>query len=126
VDATVKYFSKKFMSEESSQKAFIKLCKWIDEHILSDKVLKETHFHIDKYWEDGLYVCKLSLFAPLPDEESRESFCNSCKEFHKRFYINHQFNCDRCNMKARTEDIQQRLIVKKEYRKEILKRRLKS
>lgn len=125
METTIKYFSKKFLSEESEDKAYIKLCRWTQQHIVNDGILKETYIHIIPLHDEELHAYRLDLHAPLPAEESREKFCNSCKEFHKRFYINQQYNCDRCNMRARVDDIHQRLLVKKEYRKEILKQKIK-
>lgn len=124
MDQIIKYFSKKFISEESYTKAYIKFAKWSQKHIVHDPVLNETHMHLKHYQEDGLYIYRLDLYATLADDKSKESFCNACMEFHRRFYINQQFNCDRCNMKAREEDIKQRLLVKKEYRKEILRKKI--
>ena len=117
----VKYYSRKF-KDENAKEAYLKATKWFAKNVLTDKVLKDSYSKIERLNdEDGLKVYKLDLYADIDEAESRESFCKACKEFHTKFYINQQFNCDRCNMIARTEQIKTKLLIKKEYRRETLK-----
>ena len=125
MEAITKYFVKKFKSEISSKAAYLKLCKWMGENIVNHDVLCNTYIHIDKYMEEQIYVYKLSLYASISEHESRHEFCNACKEFHTKFYINQQYNCDKCNMTARMKDVETKLLIKKEYRKETLKHKMR-
>lgn len=121
MEAITKYFVKKFSSEDPME-AYKRMMKWQARHIINHKDLNHTYLRVEREQEDGITTFKLNLYASISEAESRQSFCNSCQEFHRMFYINSQYNCDRCNMTARMKSIDEKLLVKKHHRKEILKR----
>lgn len=117
-----RYFAKTFAGADSKG-TYLKACKWIAKHLINDKNLKDTHWKITKNYNEKneVFEYKLELFSYLEESETIDSFCARCKEFHKLFYINQQYNCDRCNMLARNKDMEDKLIVKEHYYKGIIK-----
>lgn len=115
----IKFFEKEFKSEESKN-AYLKACKWVAKNIISKVEIGETFWNINKVENASLPTFKLELYCMLDESEFRQGFCDKCQQFHKAFYINQFYNCNRCNMKTYTEYAESKLIIKKTYRKERL------
>jgi hypothetical protein len=114
---TVKFFERNF-SAETSKEAYLKVCKWVAVNVINKVEVSDSLIKISRDKEvNDLPTFKLELFAQLDDVEERKRFCDRCQEFHKLFYINQQFNCDKCNMIAFSENMKSRLITKKGLRK---------
>jgi uncharacterized paraquat-inducible protein A len=115
---TVKYFEKMFYNDDSKE-AYLEACKWLATNVISKVEVRDSLVQITKLPQEksDLPTFKLELFAQLDDTEERSRFCERCQEFHKLFYINQQFNCDKCNMTAYNENMKTRLITKKGLRK---------
>jgi hypothetical protein len=119
----VKFYEQLF-EHEDSKKAYLMACKWLAKNVISKVEVSDSQYKITKENGTSLPTFKLELFAMLDDKEERKSFCERCREFHKLFYINQQFNCNKCNMMAFQENMKSKLMVKKAYRKDIMKRNL--
>lgn len=115
---TVKFFEKLFTGE-TSKDAYLNACKWVAKHVVSKVEIGETFWKTEKI-EADLPTFKLELHAMLDAEESTKGFCDKCQEFHRSFYINQQFNCDKCNYTAFKKQVGQKLIIKKDWRLERL------
>lgn len=116
----IKFFEKSFV-DEVSKNAYMKACKWVAKYIISKVEIGETFWNITKVEKANSPTFKLELYAMLDDTDFENGFCNRCQEFHKSFFINQQFNCNKCNMKAYQNQIKQKLDTKKGYRMERLK-----
>lgn len=120
MEVMVKFYERDFSSSESKN-AYLKACKWVAKHVISkEEELGITYYRITKSNESEKPTFTLELYCSIPTAEHQESFCRACKEFHSKFYINQQFNCDKCNHNAFKKQIRQKLNIKKNYRKEKL------
>lgn len=116
----IKFFEKVFKGEDSKD-VYLKACKWIAKNVISTVEIGETFWRIEKERDTDLPTFKLELYAMLDANETGEKFCIKCKEFHRSFFINQDFNCSRCNMKTYKNELEDKLSIKKQWRKERLK-----
>jgi hypothetical protein len=114
-----KYFEKDFVGS-TGKDAYLKASKWVARFIISKVEIGETFWSIVKVESDSP-TFRLQLFSAIEEKEHRTSFCDKCKEFHKAFYINQQYNCDACNLTAYQQNMEKRLQVKSVYREERLR-----
>jgi hypothetical protein len=120
MDSVIKFFEKTFTSNISKD-AYLKACKWAAKYIIDKAEIGEVLYSVDKVHEADLPTFKIVLYARFNDHDYKESVCKRCQEFHSLFYINQQFNCNRCNLTAYRTQLQQKLEMKKQYRKERLR-----
>lgn len=116
----VKFHEQEFKSSES-KKAYLKACKWLAKHVVSKSEIGETFWKVIKVEGTKTPTFIVELWAAIDDDDIEKSFCKSCKEFHSLFYLNQQFNCSKCNMKAYVKKIESKLMIKSGYRDERLK-----
>lgn len=119
-----KFFVKEFKSEEPKE-AYLKACKWIAKHITSKVEVEDVLVKIIKVQDADFPTYKVELYAELHDGEYKSSFCGFCQQFHKSFYINHNYNCDKCNMMSYREGMERKLRIKSKYKKERLEYSIK-
>ncbi len=117
---SMKFFEKLFKGENYKE-AYTKSTKWIANNVLKVEI-KDVTFKISKITDkDDLPTIKLELFAGLDSNELKNHRCTVCKEFHKSFYINQEYNCNACKMKGYLDEAEQKLNIKKNYTKGILR-----
>ena len=118
-----KFYERQFKAE-SSKDAYMKACKFVANNIISAKSKVEASkvtWNVTKLTDEtGLPTFLLTLYYTFDDEKFMEQTCNACKEFHKSFFINENFNCDRCNKVGYERNIQQKLLIGSEYFKKML------
>lgn len=117
--STIKFFEKEFVAEES-KKAYLRACRWLAKNVLSKVEVGETLYNIKKVNGANYPTFKLELYAAIDSSEFDTTFCGRCQEFHKSFFINQNYNCDKCNMKAHVKQIEQKLEIKRSFRLERL------
>lgn len=117
-------FYKHNFSDEISKQAYLKACKWLAENVVSKVEIGETFWKITKVEDASLPTFKLELYALIDTEDNIKAFCERCKEFHRVFYVNQQFNCNSCNLMAFKNQMDEKLKIKKSYRQERLKHAL--
>lgn len=116
---SMKFFEKLFKSEDYKD-AYIKATKWIANNVLKVEI-KDVTFKISKIDKTDLPTIKLELFAGLDSNDLKNHRCMVCKEFHRSFYINQEYNCNACRMKGYLDEANQKLTIKKHYTKGILR-----
>lgn len=110
---------KKEFSDEDSKEAYLKACKWVATNIISKvEAGSDTFWNITKKKDTRLPTFVLDVHTMIDSVDHEKSFCGSCKEFHNSFFINEEYNCNSCKFMAFTKQIEQRLVIKKQYRKE--------
>lgn len=118
-----KFFEKRFRAENSKE-AYLKACKFVASNIISEKSrVEDTKVVWDVIKvsdESDLPTFQLSLYFKFDDTEFMQQTCRACKEFHKSFFINENFNCERCNKVGYEKNIQQKLLIGTEYFKKML------
>ena len=118
-----KFYEREF-KDEDSKKAYLKACKFVASNIISNgsKVeVSKVSWDIQRVEEKGdLPTFRLSLYYKFDDTQFMEQTCNACKEFHKSFFINENYNCSRCNKVGYEKNLNQKLLIGAEYFKKLL------
>lgn len=118
------FFKKKFVAE-TMKAAYMNACKWYATNVLSKDDLHNVQVEFEKSVKSEFPTVVIHLFAILSENELRERYCNLCRESHSLFYMNQNFNCNRCEAKAyqaRTDDM---LRVKLEYYRQLISKVVK-
>ena len=120
-----KYFDIKFEAE-TAKEAYLKACKWVAKHIISDEGLKDSVYKFIKVRESPGYAeIRLEVFCALDDKDVQGRFCAVCKEFHSAFYVNFNYDCNRCNMITFRKRLQEALSIKKDFKRQNIGKKLK-
>lgn len=120
-----KFYEREFKAK-SSKDAYMKACKFVASNVISNgsKVeAKRVAWDITKECDgsdDSLPTFRLTLYYKFDDTEFMKQTCKACKEFHNAFFINENFNCDRCNKVGYEKNIKQKLLIGSEYLKKML------
>lgn len=118
INITEKFFEVEF-KDESSKQAYLQACKWLATNMVS-KVEVGILYKIVKKIDADLPTFKVELYCSLELSKLKKEFCTRCKEFHKSFYINQEYNCNACKLKAFLVGSSQKLGIKRSYNKERL------
>jgi hypothetical protein len=120
---SVKFYEIKFTGEDKGKiggkQAYMKLIEWLAKHVISKvEVGENTQYAISKVKDADYPTYRLELFCTLKESDIQAQRCEVCKEFHKAYYINQEYNCNECKMKSYVDLIKQKLSIKRSYRKE--------
>ena len=116
-----KFYEREFKAEDSKN-AYLKACKFVASNIIS----KGSKVEVSKVtWdvvrvEGDLPTFRLTLYYKFDDTDFMKQSCDACKEFHKSFFINENYNCNRCNKVGYEKNIEQRLLTGAEYFRKML------
>ena len=115
----VKKFYEREFKAESSKAAYLKACKFVASNVISKgskvEVSKVTWNVVKVEAEGNLPTFRLTLYYKFDDTEFMKQSCEACKQFHKSFFINENFNCNRCNKVGYEKNIEQKLTIGTEY-----------
>lgn len=106
-----KFYERKFVAQDSKN-AYLKACKFVASNVISkgSKVeAAKVTWDILPVESDDLPTFMLTLYIKFDDTEFMKKTCDACKEFHKSFFINENFNCDRCNKVGYEKNLEQKL-----------------
>ena len=112
--------AKKVFTGATVKDAYMKAVKWYASNIIAKDDLHEIQVEYKK--DNAAYTIEMILYAVLPAEEVMEQHCTVCKEIHHSFFINEANNCNVCNAGAYERRMKQKIAVKVDYYKELLKR----
>lgn len=119
-----KEFFRKSFTADTMKDAYLKACKWYATNVISKDELQSVQVEFEKTYTEQQYpTVIIHLYATLNEEELRERHCKICKEFHSLFYINSQFNCDKCEANAYQKRTNDMLQIKINYCKEVLSKK---
>ena len=116
-----KFYEREFRDEDA-KKAYLKASKFVASNIIS----KGSKVEVSKVtWDvvrvDGdLPTFRLTLYYKFDDTKFMEQTCEACKQFHKSFFINENFNCNRCNKVGYEKNIEQKLMIGADYLRQLL------
>lgn len=119
---TIVKFGEMDFSDEKPKEAYLQACKWVANNIMNGKVeVKDISWKINRVEDQyDLPTFRLELYTALNESDFVSDFCKRCKEFHKSFYINQEYNCDSCKMQGYRKQIKQRTEIKRQFAKEKL------
>lgn len=103
---------------ESEQDAYIKGCKKLAKYMASKKY-DNLSFRIERV-KDSPNTFRFILFTNIDVGEEQRHFCKLCKQYHKSFFINEEYNCSRCNLKTFLRRVQQKGNISKTHYKHIV------
>lgn len=112
-------------TDRSSKLAYLKACEFIAKNIISknskveaDRVVWNIQRTEDD--KDGLPTFRLTLSYVFDDKEFSKSKCDVCKEFHKSFFINQDYNCSTCKKEGYRKNIDGKLSIGTAYYRKLL------
>lgn len=116
-----KFYERDF-KDEDPKKAYLKASKFVASNIIS----KGSKVEVSKVtWdvvrvEGDLPTFRLTLYYKFDDTDFMKQTCEACKQFHKSFFINENFNCSRCNKVGYEKNIEQKLLIGTDYFRKLL------
>lgn len=113
-------FFKKEFTDESMKAAYLKACKWYATNVLSKDELHNVQVEFEKDNKGEFPTVVIHLFAVLSEDELRKRYCEICKESHSAFYMNQNYNCNRCEANAYQRRMDDRLRIKLEYYRQLI------
>lgn len=113
-----KQITQKVFKDVTTKEAYMKAVKWYASNIIAREELHEVQVEFIK----GTNQVTLKLYATLQEESTRNDHCEICKEMHKSFFINEATNCNSCKMLAYQKRLEQKMSIKSQYYKELLRK----
>lgn len=118
------FFKKKFAAE-TMKAAYMSACKWYATNVLSKAELHNVQIEFEKNDKEQFPTVVIHLFAVFSEDELRERHCKICKESHSLFFMNGNYNCNRCEVKAYQTRMDDMLRVKLEYYRQLISKAIK-
>lgn len=113
-----KQIAQKTFKGATTKEAYLTAVKWYASNIIARDELHEIQVEFIK----GINQVTLKLYAVLQEQVVRENHCEICKEMHKSFFVNEATNCNSCKMLAYQKRLEQKMSVKSQYYKELLRK----
>lgn len=118
-------FFRKSFTADNMKSAYMSAVKWYSTNVLSKAEFINVHVQFIKEKDDKFPTITLHLFVVQDgEEEVLAQHCTCCKEMHHSFFINEDTHCDRCSALGLHKRLEQKINIKKEYYKEMLRRQL--
>lgn len=115
----IKPFYEREFKAKKSKDAYLKACKFVASNIISEsskvEVSKVTWDVVRVSNDDDLPTFRLTLYYKFDDTQFMKQTCEACKEFHKSFFINENYNCNRCNKVGYEKNVDKKLMIGSEY-----------
>lgn len=112
---------KKDFVGDNMKDAYMKACKWYASNVLAKDELQGVCVEYEKVYDRQSPTVTAHLYVTMDEESIRQEHCNICREFHHAFFINEAENCNSCNVSGYQKRLEQRILVKKEFYKNILR-----
>lgn len=104
---------------KTKQEAYIKGCKAVAKYIASNKYENISNKIV--WMKSKEPTVKFILYTNIDANNEIRNFCKICKEIHTSFFINEEYNCARCNLKAYMRHSQQKISISKNFYKSRIK-----
>jgi predicted HAD superfamily hydrolase len=124
--AMIKYskeFFKKSFTADTMKAAYLSAVKWYSTNVISKDEFANVHIKFVKNDKGEYPTVTIHLFAVLDGQEDvMNKHCEICKEMHHAFFMNEEARCDRCNAFSFQNRLKQKIDVKGEWYKELLRK----
>lgn len=116
-------FYKRQFTADTMKSAYMLAAKWYATNVLSKAELMNVHVEFVKETKTQFPTITVHLYAVLDDEkEVFAQHCKCCDEMHRSFFINENNNCNRCAAKGYQNRMEQKILIKKEWYRELLRK----
>lgn len=116
-------FCKKSFTADTMKEAYMAAVKWYASNILSKAEFANVQVQFIKSDIGESPTITIHLFTVQDNEKDVMSqHCQCCKEMHKSFFINEDTNCNRCSALGFQNRLEQRLSIKRDYYREMLRK----
>lgn len=112
---------KKRFTGETLSEAKTKALKWVGKYVMCKEELHDIMYHFEEDHDTPNSVVVV-LFVSVNENDLMEKYCTVCKEFHKSFFINENFNCNECRARAYQKRMRETLSPKKGFYRSTLKK----
>ena len=118
-----KEFFKKSFTADSMKEAYLLAVKWYSTNVISKAEFVNVHVKFVKETSEEFPTITIHLFAVQNGEEDiMAQHCERCKEMHSSFFINKNADCNRCNALGFQRRLEQKIDIKKNWYKELLRK----
>ena len=101
---------------ETKKDAYLNACKKLAP--LTGQNLLTFSIKADKNDETVFHV---TIYTNIDMNVSQREYCKTCREIHCAFYVNENFNCNACKMRAFLTRVKRKADISKSYYIENLK-----
>lgn len=116
-------FFKKSFTAENMKSAYLMAVKWYSTNVLSKAEFVNVHVQFVKENNEESPTITIHLFAVQDGEEDVMSqHCQLCRDMHHSFFINEDTHCNRCSALGFQKRLEQKISVKKNWYKELLRK----
>lgn len=116
-------FYKKSFTADDMKTAYLSAVKWYSTNVLSKAEFVNVHVQFIKEDEAEFPTITIRLFAVQDGEKDVMSHhCQCCKDMHHSFFINEDTNCDRCSALGFQKRLEQKINIKRDWYRELLKK----
>lgn len=116
-------FYKKSFTADTMKSAYMSAVKWYSTNVLSKAEFVNVHVQFIKEDKGESPTITVHLFAVQDGEEDvMAKHCECCKEMHHSFFINEDTHCNRCSALGFQKRLEQKINIKKEWYKELLRK----
>lgn len=113
-------FAKKSFSGKTTKDAYLKAIKWVAKNIISQDAFKDVIIQYEKDLKNENTMI-VRFYTSLKEKDVKAEHCQCCKEMHKSFFINENFNCNRCAVKGYEERLNRIIKIKTAFYRERIK-----
>ena len=118
-------FYKKSFTADTMKSAYLSAVKWYSTNVLSNAEFINVHVQFVKDDKAEFPTITMHLFAVQDGEQDvMTQHCACCREMHHSFFINEDTHCSRCSALGFQNRLEQKINTKKDYYKEMLRKRL--
>lgn len=107
-----------FTIEANNKKeAYIKGCKKSAKYVASTEY-KNISCKIERLSDNTF---KFILFTNIDITDELKHYCDMCKTYHCSFFVNEEYNCARCNLRAFFDRTKKKVDISKKFYEEKVK-----
>lgn len=106
-----KVFHTQEFTAETGKEAYLRACTWYAKYVMNKNSKVEVTkvlFKAEMIEGRDSPTCKLELYTLFDDTDFNKGRCDACAQFHSLFYINEQYNCQKCSQSGYRADLDKR------------------